>query len=176
MQPKVYVSYSPGKLGSVFALFYFESGVDIYGWHIEARNLYFSAAFFMLENFYARRTPRLYRSLQDDVYSPLITDCPPTREEIRCPIPESLGHELERIQSRFIEEWLFFKNDVHIEAQQAAYDAQGMQVHEVNIKPRQLHRLYKNDGSWIYASPGIDANVAQLLRKYWRLSEKIPTM
>jgi hypothetical protein len=173
MQPKIYVSYSPGKLGSVFALFYFETGMDIHGWHIEARNLYFSAAFFMFENFYARHTPRLYRSMQDDVYSPWITDYPPTRDEIRCPIPESLGHELERIQSRFIEEWLFFKNDAHIEVQQAAYDAQGMPVHEVNIKPRQLHRLYRNDSNWIYASPGLDANVAQLLRKYWRLSEKI---
>jgi hypothetical protein len=175
MQPKIYISYSPGKLGSVFALFYFESGVDIYGWHIEARNLYFSAAFFMVENFYAKHSPRLYRSVEDDVYSPWLTDYPPAPDEIRCPIPGAVGHELERLQSRFIEEWLFFKNDIHIETEQAAYDAQGLPVHEVNIKSRQLHRLHRNSGSWTYASPGADANVVQLLRKYWRLSEKIPT-
>lgn len=174
MQPKVYISYSPGKPGSVFALFYFEAGVDIYGWHIEARNLYFSAAFFMVENFYAQRAPRLYRSVQDDVYGPWTIDYPPTRDEIRCPVPESVGHELERIQSRFVEEWLFFKNDAHIEAEQSAYDARGMPVHEVNIKARRLHRLYAYGGSWVYTPPGTDANVVQLLRKYWRLSEKVP--
>jgi hypothetical protein len=174
MQPKVYISYSPGKLGSVFALFYFESGDDIYGWHIEARSLYFSAAFFMVENFYANRSPRLYRSVQDDVYGPWIIDYPPTRDEIRSPIPESVGHELERIQSRFVEEWLFFKNDLHIEAEQSAYQVQALPVQEVNIKAKRLHRLLKEGNTWTYATPGIDLNVIQLLRKYWRLSEKVP--
>jgi hypothetical protein len=175
MQPKIYISCSPGKPGSVFALLYIESGVDIYGWHIEARNLYFSAAFFMVENFYARHTPRLYRSMEDDVYSPWLADYPPVPDEIHCPIPGAIGHELERLQSRFVDEWLFFKSDIHIEAEQAAYAAQHLSVHEVNIKSRQLHRLHGNDGHWLYASPTTDANVVQLLRKYWRLSEKIPT-
>ncbi|HZW11600.1 MAG TPA: hypothetical protein VFF81_00220 [Noviherbaspirillum sp.] len=174
MQPKVYISDSPGNLGSVFALFYFESGVDLYGWHIEARSLYFSAAFFMVENFYADRSPRLYRSVQDDVYGPWTIDYPPTKDEIRCPVPESVGHELERIQSRFVEEWIFFKNDVRIEDELLAYEALGMPVHEVNIKARRLPRLHKENSTWTYMQPGIDLNVVQLLRKYWRLSEKVP--
>lgn len=174
MQPKAYISYSPGKLGSVFALFYFESGDDIYGWHIEARSLYFSAAFFMVEDFYANRSPRLYRSVEDDVYGPWTIDYPPTKDEIRCPAPESVGHELERIQSRFVEEWLFFKNDVHIEAELAAYESLGLPVQEVNIKSRRLQRLIKEGGTWTYMPPSIDLNVVQLLRKYWRLSEKVP--
>lgn len=174
MQPRFYISYSPGKLGSVFALFYVESGVDIYGWHIEARSLYFSAAFFMAENFYDNRMPRLYRSIQDDVYGPWAIDSPPTRDEIRCPVPESVGHELERIQSRFVEEWLFFRNDLHIDAELAAYAVHGWPVQEVNIKSRRLPRLQKTGASWTYMTPGIDLNVIQLLRKYWRLSEKVP--
>jgi len=174
MQPKVYISYSPGKLGSVFALFYFESGVDLYGWHIEARSQYFSAAFFMVENFYADRSPRLYRSIEDDVYGPWIIDSPPTKDEIRCPVPESVGHELERMQSRFVEEWLFFKNDVHIESELAACEALGVPVHEVNIKSRRFPRLQKENSTWTFMLPGIDLNVVQLLRKYWRLSEKVP--
>jgi hypothetical protein len=28
--------------------------------------------------------------------------------------------------------------------------------------------------SWTHASPGVDQNIVQLLRKYWRLSEKVP--
>lgn len=174
MQPKVYISYSPGKLGSIFALFYFESGDDIYGWHIEARSLYFSAAFFMVEHFYANRSPRLYRSVQDDVYGPWTIDYPPTKDEIRCPVPESVGHELERIQSRFVEEWLFFRNDLDIEAEAASYQTYGLPVQEVNIKPRRLQRLHKEGPTWTYTLPGIDLNVVQLLRKYWRLSEKVP--
>ena len=174
MQPRFYISYSPGKLGSVFALFYFESGADIYGWHIEARSLYFSAAFFMVENFYDNRAPRLYRSVQDDVYGPWTIDYPPTKDEIRCPVPESAGHELERLQSRFVEEWLFFKNDLHIEAELAAYAAQDLPVQEVNIRSKRLARLQKTGNSWTYMPPGIDLNVVQLLRKYWRLSEKVP--
>lgn len=174
MQSKIYISYSPGKLGSVFALFYFESGEDIYGWHIEARGLYFSAAFFMIENFYANRPPRLYRSLQDDVYGPWTIDYPPTKDEIRCPAPESIGHELERMQSRFVEEWLFFKDDSRIDAELSAYETLGLSVQEVNIKSRRLQRLQKETSIWTHATPGVDFNVVQLLRKYWRLSEKVP--
>jgi hypothetical protein len=174
MQPKFYISCSPAKPGSVFALFYVESGVDLYGWHIEARNLYFSAAFFMIENFYAQRSLHLYRSVQDDVYSPWTIDYPPTGDEIRCPVPESVSHELERIQSWFVEEWLFFKNGGGIEAEQSAYRARGLPVHEVNIKARRLDRLSRHRGQCIYTPPGTDLNVVQVLRKYWRLSEKIP--
>jgi hypothetical protein len=174
MQPKVHISYSPGKLGSIFALLYFESGADIYGWHIEARNLYFSAAFFMVENFYAQRPLRLYRSVQDDVYGPWTIDYPPTRALIRCPVPESLGHELERLQSRFVEEWLFFRSDLHAGTAQSDYQTLNLPVHEVNVKPRRLQRLRREGSTWMYASTGSDVNVAQLLRKYWRLCEKMP--
>lgn len=174
MQPKVYISFSPGKPGSVFALFYFEAGKDLHGWHIEARNQYFSAAFFMVENFYANRSPCLYRSIEDDVYGPWITDYPPARDDIRCPVPESVGHELERLQSRFVEEWLFFKEDDHIEAELAYYQEHGLPIHEVNIKSRRLHRFQKQGANWIHASAGTDLNIVQLLKKYWRLSEKVP--
>ena len=174
MQPKIYISYSPGKAGAVFALLYFESGADLYGWHIETRSVYFSAAFFMMENFYARHALHLYRSLQDDVYSPWVIDYPPASEKIRCPVPEPLSHELERIQSRFVEEWLFFSDDIHAKEEQAAYRALGLPVHEVNIKPRRLPRLLRDGSQWRYTPPGTDPNVVQVLRKYWRLSEKVP--
>jgi len=173
MQPKIYISYSPSKPGSIFALFYFESGADIYGWHIETRTPYFSAAFFMVENFYADHPSRLYRSVEDDVYGPWTIDYPPTRDEIRCPVPEALGHELERLQSVFVDEWLFFENDVHIETERVAYQEHGLPVCAANIKWRRLHRLHKGGISWIYATPGLDPNLVQLVRKYWRLNEKV---
>jgi hypothetical protein len=174
MQPKAYISYSPGKLGSAFALFYLESGTDLYGWHIEARSLYFSAAYFTVENFYSERALRLYRSLHDDVYGPWTIDYPPMRHSIRCPVPDGISHELERMQSRFVEEWLFFRNDDHIDGELAAYRELGLPVQEVNIRSRRLHRMTRSGTTLTYVPPGMDLNVVQLLRKYWRLSEKVP--
>lgn len=174
MQAKSYISYAPDRLGSVFALFYFESNADIYGWHIEAKSHYFSAAFFMIENFYADHATRLYRSVEDDVYGPWTTDLPPGKEEIRCPVPEPVGHELERMQSRFVEEWLFFSDDADTSAEQAAYQRLGLHPQEVNIRSRRLPRFEKAGRIWTYSTPGIDVTIVDLLRKYWRLSEKLP--
>lgn len=174
MQPKFYISYSPDKLGYVFALLYFESNADIYGWHIEAKSHYFSAAFFMIENFYADRATRLYRSIPDDVYGPWTIDYPPSKGEIRNPMPESASHELERLQSRFVEEWLFFGDAPQLQQESAAYRMHGLHVQEVNIRSRRLSRLDKQSPTWTCMSPGIDLNVVELLRKYWRLSDKVP--
>jgi hypothetical protein len=174
MQPKSYISYAPDKHGYVFALFYFESNADIYGWHIEAKSHYFSAAFFMIENFYAHQAACLYRSIEDDVYGPWTIDYPPTKGEIRCPVPESVGHELERLQSRFVEEWLFFGDDRNVAAERSAYRELGLHPQEVNIRSRRLARLGKEERSWACASAAIDFNIVDLLRKYWRLSDKMP--
>jgi hypothetical protein len=175
MQPKLYIAYSPDKLGSIFALFYVEVDTDICGWHIEAKDEYFSAAFFMIEKFYADHATRLYRSVQDDVYSPWTLDYPPGKDLFRCPVPESVGHELERIQSRFVEDWLFFRDDRHIAAELLAYEDHGLALHEVNIRSKRLNRLERKDGTLTWLTAGIDRNVVDLLRKYWRLNEKIPS-
>ncbi|RJG06500.1 hypothetical protein D3870_11185 [Noviherbaspirillum cavernae] len=158
----------------MFALFYYESNADIYGWHIEAKGHYFSAAFFMIENFYANRATRLYRSIEDDVYGQWTIDYPPTRDEIRCPAPEEACHELERLQSRFVEEWLFFQDDPNIAAEVIAYREHGIPVQEVNIRWRRMNRMEKRNGLWSGMATGIDLNIVELLRKYWRLSEKVP--
>ena len=174
MQAKAYVSCSPGKPGNIFALFYCESGADVYGWHIETHNMYFSAAFFMIESFYSERPVHLYRSIQDDVYSPWTIDYPPTRDHIRCPVPEPASHELERMQWFFVEDWLFFREDPDIESELQAYGTQRLPVYEVNIRSRRLQRLEKRGENLVYMPQGVDANIVQLVRKYWRLNEKIP--
>jgi hypothetical protein len=175
MQPKIYISYSREKSGEVFAFFYFESHADIYGWHIEAKGQYLSAAFFMIENFYAENATHLYRSIQDDVFGPWTIDYPPTKDEvIRCPVPEALSHELESLQSRFVEEWLIFRDDPHRSADIVALESHGLPVQDINISLRKLSRMDKSRPLWTYATPGVDRNVVDLLRKYWRLNEKIP--
>jgi len=172
MQPKININYTLGHFGSVSALFYVESETDVYGWRIQAKGHYFSAAFFMIENFYASRSTLLYRSLEDDVYGPWVTDFPPTGNEIRCPLPEPVRHELERIQSKFVEEWLFFENDPVAEPELAAYEKQQLSIHAVNVKSRKINRLEKRKTDWDHSTPGIDPNIIDFLQKYWRHDEK----
>jgi hypothetical protein len=172
MQPKINISYTLGHFGSVSALFYVESEIDVYGWHVQAKGHYFSAAFFMIENFYTNRATLLYRSLEDDVYGPWVTDFPPTDNAIRSPLPEPVRHELERIQSKFVEEWLFFENDPVAGLELTAYAAQQLPVHAVNVKSRKINRLEKRKTEWEHSTPGIDSNIIDFLQKYWRHEEK----
>lgn len=174
MQPRSFISCSPEKSGAVFALFYLESHSDVLGWHLETRPPYFSAAFFMIENYYAEAQPHLYRSIEDDVYGAWTIDHPPIRNRIRCPLPDAIAHELERQQSAFVEDWLFFSDDTRIGEELAQYEAHGLPVHEANLRWRRLQRLQENGDIRIHSSTGTDLNLVQFLRRYWRLNEKVP--
>jgi hypothetical protein len=173
MQPKIHIHYSPVPPGFVSALFYIEFDDDVYGWYALAEGHYFSAAFFMLENFYAERSAVLYRSVADDVYGPWVIDSTQADNEIRCPLPEPVRHELERIQSNFVEDWLFFENDPAAALELAAYDSQRLSIHAVNIKSRKLNRLEKSRTSWEHGASGIDLNVIDFLQKHWDANEKV---
>jgi len=173
MQPKVYISHSLGKHSSVTAMFYVEAHTDLYGWYMVAREHRLSTAFFMVEHFYADRTPVLYRSIEDDVYDPWIKEFPPAENAIRCPIPDAISHELERIQSMFIQEWLFFESDPNVAGELAAYHGRGLPVQAANIKFKKLNRLDKDDDHWTHTTPGTDVNVPDFLEKYWRFGEKL---
>ena len=173
MQPKVYLSYSRKKPCALTALFYIEQEIDLYGWYISAGSRCLSNAFFMVENFYSETTPVLYRSLADDVYEPWTIDLPPTQSIIRCPLPAEIGHELERMQSRFIEEWLFFASDLDVDADLAAYHAHHLPVQMANIRYRKLQALVADGDEWVHVTAGADFNVAQFLEKNWR-ADNVP--
>jgi hypothetical protein len=172
MQPKIRIQYRPTKPGFVSAQFYVESESDVYGWYAQSRGQRFHASFFMVENFYTKRTTVLYRSVEDDVYGPWITASPSNDNEVRCPLPEPVRHELERLQSWCVEEWLFFENDPDAEAELAAYRSLELPVHPLNIKARKLRRIPKTAPGWDYSTAGSDPNVADLLEKHWHHLEK----
>ncbi|HVL74934.1 MAG TPA: hypothetical protein VM406_02875 [Noviherbaspirillum sp.] len=159
MQPRTYVAYSPDRSGSVFALFYCGGGGSLHGWHVEAREPYFSSAFFMMENLYSSEPLHMYRSVQDDVYGPWTIDSPPVPDRIRCPLPDAACHDLERLQSDFVDDWLVFREDCRHPS--------------VRVKPRRLGRMQRCGDAWVYATPGLDETVVQLVRRYWRLNEKL---
>jgi hypothetical protein len=172
MQPKIHISFFPESLATVSALFYVESGADVYGWYASSNQRRFAAAFFMGENFYAKCPTVLHRSLDGDVYGLWIADYPPTKSRNRCPLPESIRHELERLQSEFMEEWLFFKTDPAVAPELAAYRQKGLPVNTLNIKYRRLHRLTPQNSSWTYSTAGADLNVMEFLQKYLRFKDR----
>lgn len=165
MQPHIYLHRTEGRSGTITACFYFEAGKELYGWRLGGRGHRFAASFFMLENFYANDKAYLYRSLEDDVYGPWTIDYPRRYEEIRCPLPEAVQHELERIQSLFVEEWLFFENDPDAAEEIVAYERHGIALHAVNIKQRKLNRGGRSHGRWEYRTPGCDIHVVEYLRR-----------
>ncbi|OGS98261.1 MAG: hypothetical protein A3K04_10000 [Gallionellales bacterium RBG_16_56_9] len=172
MQPKIHISFSPENAGLVSALFYVESQADIFGWYATSSSRGFCAAFFMAENFYANGATVLHHSLYGDVYGPWIVDFPPTRSQGRCPLPETVQHELERIQFEFISEWLFFKSDSRIDDELVAYQEQDLPINTLNIKCKRLKRLIPQDGGWIYSTAGTDINVLEFLQKHLRFNRR----
>jgi|GEM_PF-1267870 len=173
MQPKIYVSQSEDASQSLTALFYLDAQRDLYGWHLQSVDGQVSAAYFMIEHFYADRLPVLYRSIADDVYEPWVTDYPPRRELLRCPLPDAVAHELEHLQSAFVDDWLFFENDIGIAAEVESYRNRGMELQPVNIRSRKLARMTRERGHWYHMTPGTDFNVAYFLEKHWRSGVKL---
>lgn len=171
MQPNIYLSQTEGRPGTAIACFYLEAGNEIYGWRISGKSHRFAAAFFMLENFYAADHGVLYRSVEDDVYGPWMIDSPRQQGEIRSPLPEFVRHELERIQSVFVQEWLFFENDPEAEAEIAAYDRQGLPIQAANIRLRKLSRFYRTANHWEYRTAGFDKNVSEYLQRHMRVTD-----
>jgi hypothetical protein len=168
MQPKIYLSTVQETPARLTALFYVDSHSDIYGWQLIARQQSLSAAFFMIENFYAERTATLYRSMQDDVYAPWTVDYPLRRAPLRCPLPDALAHELERLQSLFVDDWLFFDVDPDSGLERTACHTRGVPLLAANIRSRKLSRLHRSGRQLEHSTPGFDFNVLEFLEKHWK--------
>ena len=169
MQPKIYIAATTGSSGTTTAVLYLELESDVFGWFLEANEHQVAAGFFMLEDFYAQRPAVLYRSLADDVYGHWIRDHPPGDDRVRCPLPESVLHELERLQSKLVNDWLFFENEPGSAMEFAAYGQHAVVRRAVNIRSRKLSRLVRGNSGWHHWTPGFDQNVLDHLQKYARL-------
>ena len=171
MQPAAYLCHSLALPPTLATCFYLETGNEIHGWYLHSREHRFGAAFFMLENFYAPGPARLYRSKQDDVYGPWVSDYPRRRAELSCPLPEFFRHELERLQSLFVQEWLFFENDPGATSEITLYERHDSPVCAVNIKHRKLHRLSRQRSCRECRLAGFDMHVLEYLQKHLRVTE-----
>lgn len=171
MQAKFCIRYASDQRCFLSALFYIEAGSDLYCWHAQLTKGRLNAAFYVIENFYADESFVLHRSLEDDVHGPWVTLNINGKQAVRCPVPEALRHELERLQSQFSEEWLFFLDDPAALPACRTYEAQHYPLHAVNINLKKLSRMTCADRIWQHHSAGFDENVLELLQKYGALPD-----
>jgi hypothetical protein len=147
------------------ALFYAVRAENIYGWLTRERDGGCAAAFFALERYYSTADTMFCRSLDDDVYGKWIEQTAPVSTEIASPVPEAERHELARLQSAFVSEWVFYPGDPRDHGEVEAYRKLGLPVRPVNVRSSQFHRFDQNRPVWVYASPRIDLNVVLYLKK-----------
>ena len=182
MQPKHVIRYAPEPVHSfpvsipaaISALFYFEHRADVYGWYAEARRMRYNAAFFMIEDFYTANATALFRSVEDDVYGPWRCEMPRSQQQIRSPVPELLRHDLEHLQSTFIDEWLFFPADPLHRREVQQYVARGLPQHAFNVRTRRLGQFDDRYPVWTHESPGSNSEIIDFLQKNWRFYGKEP--
>lgn len=165
MQVHAYLACAPREAGVTAALFYAVRAANVYGWLTREREGGCAAAFFAMERYYSPAHTLFCRSVDDDVYGKWIEQTAPVTTEIGSPVPEAERHELARLQSAFIGEWLFYPDDPRAHDEVEAYRNLGLPVRPVNVRSSQFHRFDQNRPAWVYASPRIDLNVVLYLKQ-----------
>jgi hypothetical protein len=171
IEPASYLAYTPRGAGVLCALFYYAADKHVFGWYTGSQQGEFPATFFMLEDFFSPQQTLFYRSQEDDVYGTWLEHTPEGELPVdaRDLVPDAACHELERLQSAFIREWLFYPDDGAAEKECAQYRGQGLPVQAVNIRSRKLNKLDKNDLIWTFATATVDMNVIGFLMRHWPL-------
>lgn len=167
MQAKIHIKTTSDSCIFLSALFYIEDGGNVYCWNARGQDGGLSAAFYVVEHFYEDDSIKLYRSLEDDVYGPWVTQTARGGiEQTRSPLPDALSHELERLQSRFVNDWLFFLDDPQSQAQCQAYETRRLPLKAVNLRLKKLGRLLCHENGCQYRTPGFDSNILDFINQY----------
>ena len=165
MQVHAYLACAPRGAGVTAALFYAVRGEDVCGWLAHESHAGSAAAFFMLEQHYSTAETVFCRSVDDDVFGRWIKQAAPVTIDVRCPVAQSDCHELSRLQSAFVREWLFYPDAPLDHGECAAYRSLGLRVRAVNVRSSQFERFDQRRAVWVHASPGIDLNLVLYLKK-----------
>lgn len=169
MQPCFYLAITPRGAGLAAALFYRVDGVDIQGWFTGARNHGFLSKFFALERYYGEGPAVFWRSMDGGGRGRWMAGDTSRVSNLHSPLPEAACHELERLQSAFAAEWLFYADDPRAVREMDEYRRLGLPVGAVNVRSSQLARFDRRGPTWIYASPDTDLNVVAYLMRHWAL-------
>jgi hypothetical protein len=176
MQAHGILRYAPRGPGLTAAVLYLIVGEHVYGWYTGAVGQSFAAAFFALEHFYSRHPTRFLRSVEDDLYGPWVEHPSPEVIEARNPVPDTVAHELARLQSAFVDEWLFFADAPEARRDIEAYERLGLPVRDVNIQSRQFERFDRSQPIWRFTLPGTDLNLIEYLARCWTLDDACETV
>lgn len=172
MQSNVYIAYCPHGPGLMSALFYTTQDANVFGWYTGCCGYDFRSHYFALEHFYSMHATAFYRSVENDVGGKWLLDFSPVVTEVRPPLPDEVAHELNRLQSAFVSEWLFYPGDHQYKKDEQEYHAADLSVQSVNVRFRELARFNKEGPVWSYHSPNTDLNVVDFLTKSWALDDK----
>lgn len=173
MQVHSYLATAPRAAGVVTALFYAVVGESACGWYTGVNELQLAAAFFALEQYYSTQETAYCRSVSGDLRGRWIVETAPLTTDIRCPLTEPVCHELSRLQSDFVREWIWYAADPRDSAEVDAYRKLGWSPRSINVRATQLTRFERSRPVWVYTSPGTDLNLVLAVKKHW-LSDSGP--
>lgn len=165
MQVHSYLACAPRDAGVSAALFYAPRGTDVLGWLAGGAGGRCVAAFFAVEDYFAKRGARFCRSVDDDIRGPWLEESAPVTTGIRCPIAEAECAGLSRLQSAFVREWLFVPDDPVEHDEVDAYRRLGYPLQPINVRTAQFDRFDRHRPTWVHASPGVDFNVVLYLKR-----------
>ncbi|CAJ0779889.1 hypothetical protein LMG7141_00944 [Ralstonia condita] len=170
-EPFAYLAFEPKGPGLMCALMVIVEGDDVYGWYTGPAKGSFPAAFFMLERYYSTHETAFYHSVQDDVYAGWRLAYPPVEIDAgrQPPVQPPMCHALEQRQDAFLAAWLFYRDDPGNADEVQWYATQHLPLGHTGIRHEQLNRFAPGDVIWSYASPGLDLNIVEFLRRRWPL-------
>lgn len=167
MQVHSYLASTPRTAGVVAALFYAVLGENACGWYTGTVENEIATAFFALEQYYSTHETVYCRSSGGDLRGHWIAETAPTTTDIRCPLAEPVCHELSRLQSEFVREWLWYAGDPRSDEEADAYRKLGLPSRPINIRASQLARFDRTRAVWVHMSPGTDLNLVLAVKKTW---------
>ena len=175
MQPRFYLANTPRGAGVAAAVFYRVDGDSVQGWFTGARNHGSVSRYFVLEHYFAKEPTIFWWSMQDDALGRWAAGDSSRVSGIHCPLAEAACHELQRLQTAFADEWLFYAGDPRAQKEIDAYRQLGLPVEPVNVRSCQFSRFDQRQPTWTYASPDIDLNVMLYLCRHWTLDYRATT-
>lgn len=169
---EAFLAYTPYGVGLRAAIMYLKTERDVYGWFTGPQDGQSVSAYFLLDAFYTVSGPRFYATEGTDLYAGWTYDYaarPAKRLAARQLLDDALCHELDRAQSAFATEWLFYRDAPGAEGDMQAYAEAELALGETNIRYHRLARLSHTHVTWTYYSPRFEHAVLTFLSRHWPL-------
>lgn len=176
VQAHAHLGFAPRGVGLLYGLLWFARGKDVLGWFTGAIDGEYHASYFVLQDYFSDTPTRLLRSAQNDVYGTWLQEGPQGQDLTvphPPPIPETLCHELVRLQNEFAGHWLFYGDDPETRDEAEALRARELSVRAVNVRATRLNKFHTGAAVWRYDAPGADTGVLVDLSSCWPLDHRV---